>query len=135
MTTDWRARDPCRRRWVGRHGDRPDDDSGRVAWRGKGGSVIVLTVKYTCKAGQAEAVLTALGRMAPLVRAHEAGCKAYQISRSVEQPDLLFLYEIYEDQAAFDAHVQTAHFKEIIQGEVIQMLETRVRETFELAIG
>jgi autoinducer 2-degrading protein len=96
--------------------------------------LITLTVKYTCKPGQAETVLGHLRRMAELVKQHEPGCRAYQISRSVDNPDLLFLYELYEDQAAFDLHAQTDHFKEIIQGEVIPLLETRVRELYTLAI-
>jgi len=64
--------------------------------------LITLTVKYTCKPGQTEAVLDGLRRMSALVKAHEPGCKAYQISRSEETPALLFLYELYEDQAALD---------------------------------
>ena len=96
--------------------------------------MITLTVKYTCKPGNVDAVLAALRRMAALVKQHEPGCHAYQISRSVENPDLLFLYELYEDQAALDVHAQTDHFKQIIQGEVIPLLESRVRETFTLEI-
>jgi quinol monooxygenase YgiN len=96
--------------------------------------LITLAVKYTCKPGQADAVLAALRRMSALVKQHEPGCKAYQISRSVENPDLLLLYELYDDQAAFDFHTQTDHFKRIIQGEVIPLLESRVRETFRLEI-
>ena len=96
--------------------------------------MIVLTVKYTCQPGKAEAVLAVLRQMAPLVKQHEPGCKAYQISRSTENPDLLFLYEVYEDQAALDFHAQTDHFKQHIQGQVIPLLESRVRELYELAI-
>ena len=96
--------------------------------------MIVLTVKYTCKSGKADDVLAVMRQMAPLVKQHEPGCRTYQISRSTENPDLLFLYEVYEDQAALDFHAQTDHFKQIIQGEVIPLLESRARELYELAI-
>jgi quinol monooxygenase YgiN len=96
--------------------------------------LITLTVKYSCKPGQTEAVLDGLRRMSALVKEHEPGCTAYQISRSTETPELLFLYELYVDQAALDVHAQTDHFKRIIQGEVIPLLESRVRETFTLEI-
>jgi quinol monooxygenase YgiN len=96
--------------------------------------LITLAVKYTCQPGKVEEVLAALRRMAALVKQHEPGCHAYQISRSVDNPDLLLLYELYDDQAALDFHTQTDHFKQIIQGEVIPLLESRVRETFALEI-
>jgi quinol monooxygenase YgiN len=96
--------------------------------------VITLTVKYTCKPGQTEAVLAAMRRMAALVKEHEPDCRAYQVSRSAENPDLLFLYELYVDQAALDFHAQTDHFKQIVQGEVIPLLESRAREFYALEI-
>ena len=96
--------------------------------------MIVLAVKYTCKRGQTEEILAALRRMASLVKQREPGCRTYQVSRSTENSDLLLLYEAYEDRTAFDAHAQTDHFKQIIQGEVIPMLESRVRELYSLEI-
>lgn len=97
--------------------------------------MIVLAVKYTCPPGKTDEVLAGLRRMAPLVKQHEPGCRAYQVSRSTENPDLLLLYEVYDDQAALDQHASSNYFKEIIQGEVIPMLESRVRERYTLEIG
>ena len=39
--------------------------------------------------------------------------------RATENPDLFLLYEHYVDQAALEAHRNTPHFKEIIEGSIV----------------
>ncbi len=97
--------------------------------------MIVLTAKYHLQSGKGPEVDAALKRMAPLVKEHEPGCTLYQASRSQQNPDLLLLYEIYADEAALQAHRETPHFKEIIEGTVVPMLERRERELFDLVVG
>jgi autoinducer 2-degrading protein len=92
--------------------------------------VIVLVAKYTVKAGQGDAVEAALRRMAPLVKAGEPGCTLYHANRSSENPDLFLLYEHYTDQAALEAHRVTPHFKEIIEGTIVPLLDARQRELY-----
>ena len=41
----------------------------------------------------------------------EPGCFRFDILRDVENPDRFYLYEVYRDAAAFDAHLETPHFK------------------------
>jgi (4S)-4-hydroxy-5-phosphonooxypentane-2,3-dione isomerase len=45
------------------------------------------------------------------------------------------LYEHYVDQAALDAHRATPHFKEIIEGTIIPMLEKRERFFYDLVVS
>ena len=97
--------------------------------------MIVLVAKYTCKPGNRPKVLEQLKKIAPLVAATEPGCKFYQVSKSTENENLIVLYEHYVDQAALAAHRETPHFKSIIEGTVIPMLEKRERELYELAIS
>jgi quinol monooxygenase YgiN len=97
--------------------------------------MIVLTAKYTVQPGKGAAVDAALKRMAPLVAESEPGCSLYQVSRSQDNPDLLLLYEVYADEAAIQAHRETPHFKEIIEGIVVPLLQNRERELFDLVIG
>lgn len=97
--------------------------------------MIVLVAKYTVKAGQGDLVEAALNRMAPLVKAGEPGCKLYHANRSTENRDIFLLYEHYADQAALDAHRVTPHFKEIIEGTVVPLLELRQRELYELVVS
>jgi autoinducer 2-degrading protein len=91
---------------------------------------VVLVARYTVKPGNVEAVLDALRRIAPLVRANEPGCLTYQVNRAKDDPNTLLLYEEYVDQAAVDAHAATPHFQEIILGTIVPLLERREREFF-----
>ena len=97
--------------------------------------MIVLIAKYTTKPGNVPQVLEHLKKMKPLVEAGEPGCKFYQVSKSTENDNLILLYEHYVDAAALAAHRETPHFKSIIEGTVIPLLEKRERELYELAIS
>jgi quinol monooxygenase YgiN len=41
----------------------------------------------------------------------EEGCRYFDVCTSDEQPDRVFLYELYTDAAAFQAHLDSDHFK------------------------
>ncbi|NQW04886.1 MAG: antibiotic biosynthesis monooxygenase [Acidobacteria bacterium] len=96
--------------------------------------MIVLTARYYVMPGKVDDVLAALKRMAPLVAAHEPDCEVYHVSRADDDQNLLLLYEEYRDEAAFTGHRETKHFKEIIEGLVVPMLERRERELFRRVI-
>lgn len=97
--------------------------------------MIVLVAKYHVKPGNVANVLAHLEKMKPLVQANEPGCKLYQVSRSSENEHLIMLYELYLDDAALNAHRETAHFKSIIEGTVVPLLEKREREFYQLIIA
>ncbi|MDG4898727.1 putative quinol monooxygenase [Mesorhizobium sp. WSM4976] len=40
----------------------------------------------------------------------EHGCRHFDVLESRGQADRIFLYEVYDDRAAFEAHVQSPHF-------------------------
>lgn len=43
-------------------------------------------------------------------RETEAGCRQFDVCRDPADPGLFFLYELYDDEAAVQAHLQSAHF-------------------------
>ena len=43
--------------------------------------------------------------------ATEPGCRQFDVATDPARPEEVFLYELYDDRAAFDAHLGTAHFK------------------------
>lgn len=95
---------------------------------------VMLTAHYHVKDGEEDTAIGHLRRMASLVREKEPGCRRYQVCRSREDPRLLLLVEEYEDDAALDAHRTTAHFREIVQGQVIPLLESREPSMFDLVV-
>jgi autoinducer 2-degrading protein len=42
---------------------------------------------------------------------HEPGCRAFNIAVSQKDANHVFVFEVYDNASAFDAHVQTDHFK------------------------
>ena len=91
---------------------------------------VVLVAKYTVKPGHAPAVKEALARAAERVRADEPGCQLYQANQSVDDENAFLLYEVYDDEAALAAHRETPHFKAIIEGEVVPLLDDRQRAVY-----
>lgn len=48
---------------------------------------------------------------ARMTRTTEPGCRQFDVCASPDQPGEFFLYEVYADRAAFDAHQGSAHLK------------------------
>ena len=97
--------------------------------------MIVLVAQYQAQPGRGDEVEAAIKRMALLVKQHEPGCILYQANRSRENPDHFLLYEQYADEAALAAHRVMPHFKEIVEGTIVPMLDKREREFFTLVAG
>lgn len=94
-----------------------------------------LIARYYVQQGKADIVESALARMAAAVRADEPACLLYNANVSVDDPHLYCLYEVYEDEAALAAHRETPHFKEIIEGVIVPVLERREREVYRRVLG
>ena len=41
---------------------------------------------------------------------HEPGCLRFDVIQDGDDPNKIWLYEVYVDEAAFQAHMQTPHF-------------------------
>ena len=44
-------------------------------------------------------------------RSDEPGCRQFDVCVDPARPGTVFLYELYDDPAAFDAHLASPHFK------------------------
>lgn len=72
--------------------------------------MISLIIIVEAAAGKADDFLKYLTEEAEDVVAHEPGCRGFSISRCTEDPNIFTLAEFYDDEAALEAHRQTAHF-------------------------
>jgi quinol monooxygenase YgiN len=93
--------------------------------------MFVVAAQYTIQEGKEQDVIAILKKMISLSRA-EPGCKLYMVNQSPENPRKLLLYEQYVDKGGYEAHMATPAFKENILGKVVPMLESRVREFYEV---
>ncbi|MEM8914829.1 MAG: putative quinol monooxygenase [Pseudomonadota bacterium] len=59
----------------------------------------------------------------------EPGCRQFDICTDPSRPDEVFLYEIYDDRAAFDAHLDAAHFKQFDKA-VAELIAEKTVKTY-----
>ena len=93
--------------------------------------MFVVAAQYLIKEGKEKEVLDVLKKMIPISRA-EPGCKFYTVNQSPDNPRKLLLYEQYVDKGGYEAHMASEPFKENILGKVVPMLESRVRDFYEV---
>ena len=92
-----------------------------------------LAVKWAIKEGELDAVLDALGPLTEASR-EEPGCLLYHAHRSLDDPNVIFLYEQYADEAAYQAHADSEHFNTYALNDIFPRRESSDRaiyETFE----
>ena len=73
-------------------------------------SAFAITVDFTLKPGALAAFRKLIDKNAQDSCAHEPGCQRFDVLVPIETGDKIFLYEIYDNRAAFDAHLKTPHF-------------------------
>lgn len=74
----------------------------------------VVTINIIAKDGEAEAVADILDQLVEPTMA-EVGVKFFMPYRSPTNPLQFFIYELYVDEAAWDAHNNAAHFQSAIK--------------------
>ena len=91
----------------------------------------VVCAKWTAKEGKEDRLARICEEMTEPSR-NEPGNLFYQANRSPENPRLFFLYEQYEDEAGYEAHMASEHFTRLVKEEAIpNILEAREREVYE----
>jgi quinol monooxygenase YgiN len=73
-------------------------------------SAFAITVDFTLKPGALAAFRKLIDKNAQDSCAHEPGCQRFDVLVPIETGDKVFLYEIYDDRAAFDVHLKSPHF-------------------------
>ncbi len=60
----------------------------------------------------------------------EPGCRAYEVHRDPDDGDRFLLYEVYDDEAAYEAHADSPHFAELAKERGFPLLADRRREFY-----
>ena len=94
----------------------------------------VVTVEFAVKPDSVAAFRPAMLKNAQASLDDEPGCRQFDVCFGKDDPNACFLYEVYDDRAAFDAHLGMAHFKSF-DAEVAPMLDGKVVKIFELVQG
>lgn len=70
-----------------------------------------IIVKTELKSGQRDAFLPLMLDNAAASVREEPGCHVFDVIEDRDQPDTFYLYEIYDDSDALEAHKLTPHYK------------------------
>lgn len=93
--------------------------------------MLVVIAQYRTRAGKGDEVASVLALHRPATVA-EPGCRAFVVNRSQDDGDRFVLYEQYADEAAFEAHRASPHFKRYIEGQVVPLLADRSWERYSV---
>ena len=90
----------------------------------------VVTVEFDVRAEMAPAFRAAMIANATASRRDEPGCRQFDVCADPAEPASIFLYELYDDRAAFDAHLASDHFRRFdeetrdwIAGKAVRLFE------------
>ena len=92
----------------------------------------VVIATWVAKDGEQEAVERILRSNAEAARA-EPGCREFNVLREKGEPRTFVLYEVYDDEAAFQAHRESEHFKRYVLDDAVAngRLEQRFAKFYE----
>ena len=83
-----------------------------------------LVVTFRIKPAHIAAFNSAITDNARASRETEPGCRQFDVCRDQIDPQLFFLYELYDDDAAIEAHMQSGHFQ-AMNAETADWVETK----------
>ena len=74
-----------------------------------------LIVEFRIQPEHVQHFAEAIADNARASRDSEAGCRQFDVCRDPDDPSLFFLYELYDDAAAIDAHLAAPHYLHFAQ--------------------
>ncbi len=83
-----------------------------------------VVATWHARAGSEEACRDILRSLTPATRA-EPACRMYIAQQSNDDPRTFVLYEQFDDEAGFEAHRESEHFKRYVLREAVEQLESR----------
>jgi autoinducer 2-degrading protein len=70
-----------------------------------------IIVDFEIEDGQIGSFLPLMTENAAASLRDEPGCRQFDVCQSPDDPQQIFLYELYDDRAAFEAHLGMPHFQ------------------------
>ena len=77
--------------------------------------MLAVCVDFEVDPASLDAFLTIMQKNAADSLAKEVGCHQFDITQDLQSPSKIFLYELYDDAAAFDLHKKASHYLEFNQ--------------------
>lgn len=90
-----------------------------------------ITVEFRLKPGAMSGFRTLIDRNAIDSCRHEPGCRRFDVLAPKGEECRILLYEIYDSRAAFEEHLQTAHFR-TFNRDSAGLVESKAMVEFDL---
>ena len=74
--------------------------------------MIAICVDFEIDPTNLDAFLSIIQKNASESLANEVGCYQFDILQDLQNPTKIFLYELYDDAAAFNLYKQSSHYLE-----------------------
>jgi quinol monooxygenase YgiN len=95
--------------------------------------MIIVTATITAKPGEKDKIISKSQYLIESTR-RESGCISYELFASMEDNDLLMMFERWENMIALELHKQTDHYQafgQIIGNLLAKEIEVRIYSTEE----
>ena len=89
--------------------------------------MIAICVDFEIDPTNLDAFLSIIQKNASESLANEVGCYQFDILQDLQNPTKIFLYELYDDAAAFNLHKQSSHYLEFNQSSSEMVMSKSVR--------
>jgi len=96
-------------------------------------SGFVVLVDFKLKPGALDAFRELIDLNATASVRDEAGCRRFDVMVARGEADRVLLYEIYDDEAAFDEHCNTPHFHQFDK-QSAPLVETKLVTVCDLVL-
>ena len=84
--------------------------------------------------GELENYLVAIKEVGAAAIKTEPGCSEFDVTVSQKDPNHLFIFEVYENAAAFDAHLKSDHYKKYAATAKDVVAKREVHSLFSVAM-
>lgn len=92
--------------------------------------MLAIIVDFEAHPGKGEEVRDALRTQARNSLEKEPGCRHFDVCADPDDPHKFFLYELYDDDAAVEAHGRTEHYASF-RATIDPLLKSRNRRQME----
>jgi len=94
---------------------------------------VFVIATWVAKEGQEDTVERLLS-MNALATKEEPGCREFTVLRQRDMPRMFVLYEVYDDEGAFEAHRESEHFKKYVLEDAVanERLESRTFAQYDV---
>jgi quinol monooxygenase YgiN len=90
-----------------------------------------VIARYTISEGNEDEVVALLPKLAEASRS-EPGNVSFVAYRRLDDDRAIVLLERYASRDAFAAHRETPHFKDLVLGQIVPLLDSRVVEAYDV---